>query len=152
VTPAEARRRFAAARVARLATADAAGQPHLVPIVFAVDGDTIYSAVDHKPKRTTALRRLANIAENSAVALLADHYDDGDWDRLWWARADGEGRLVEPASQEGRQAIGRLRERYAAYLDRPPTGPVLAVDVRRWSGWTGEHPTVSTFVNTERRF
>jgi PPOX class probable F420-dependent enzyme len=82
VTSDEARRRFAAARVARLATADTAGQPHLVPFVFAVDGDTVYSAVDHKPKRTTALRRLANIAQNPAVALLVDHYDDGDWSGL----------------------------------------------------------------------
>ncbi len=92
MTPGEARRRFASARVARLATADAGGRPHIVPIVFAVEGDIIYSAVDHKPKRTTALRRLANMAENPFVALLVDYYDD-DWSRLWWARADGTGRL-----------------------------------------------------------
>ena len=73
---AEARERFAGARVARLATADADGRPHLVPVVFAVDGDTIYSVVDAKPKRTTALRRLANVRENPRVTLLVDHYDD----------------------------------------------------------------------------
>ena len=60
--PHQARRRFAAARVARLATADAAGRPHIVPVTFAVDGDVIYSAVDDKPKRGTALKRLANVA------------------------------------------------------------------------------------------
>jgi PPOX class probable F420-dependent enzyme len=137
VTPEEARRRFSSARVARLATADADGRPHLVPIVFAVDGDIIYSAVDHKPKRSTALRRLANIAENAAVAVLVDHYDDADWDQLWWARADGAGRVVAPTLPEGREAVRRLQDRYSPYLDRPPTGPVLAIDVARWSGWTG---------------
>jgi PPOX class probable F420-dependent enzyme len=135
--PEEARRRFASARLAHLATAGASGQPHLVPIVFAIDGDVVYSAVDHKPKRTTALRRLANIAENPAVALLVDHYDDADWRRLWWARADGAGRVVGPGSDEERNAIDRLRGRYTPYQERPPSGPVLAVDVFRWSGWTG---------------
>ena len=85
MTPGEARRRFASARVARLATADSGGRPHVVPIVFAVEGDIIYSAVDHKPKRTTALRRLANMAENPSVSLLVDYYDDDDWNRLWSA-------------------------------------------------------------------
>jgi PPOX class probable F420-dependent enzyme len=68
----EARRRFSAERVARLATTDASGHPHLVPIVFAVSGETIYSAVDAKPKRSMALRRLANVAANPQVAILLD--------------------------------------------------------------------------------
>jgi PPOX class probable F420-dependent enzyme len=136
VTSGEARRRFASARVARLATADAGGRPHIVPIVFAVEGDIIYSAVDHKPKRTAALRRLANMAENPSVALLVDYYDD-DWSRLWWARADGTGRLVATGSDERRQAISVLQSRYVEYVERPPAGPVVAVDVWRWSGWVG---------------
>jgi PPOX class probable F420-dependent enzyme len=135
VTGPEARRRFAAARVARLATADAAGRPHLVPIVFVVAGETIYSAVDHKPKRTSRLRRLANVAQNPAVALLADHYAE-DWRALWWVRADGTGRVLEPGGEEAARAVDLLRDRYAPYSERPPTGPVLAVDVIRWSGWT----------------
>jgi PPOX class probable F420-dependent enzyme len=138
LTATEARRRFAAARVARLATADRTGRPHVVPIVFALDGDTVYSAVDHKPKRTTALRRLANIAENPAVALLVDHYDDADWSRLWWVRADGAARVVPPGSTEAAHAVALLQHRYGPYVDRPPTGPYLAVDVSRWSGWTGD--------------
>src|SRR5450755_4641235 len=81
---AQARERFAAARVARLATADSSGRPHLVPLVFAVDGDRVYSTVDAKPKRTTALRRLDNVRENPAVSLLVDHYEDTDWAALWW--------------------------------------------------------------------
>jgi PPOX class probable F420-dependent enzyme len=137
VTPAEARRRFAGARVARLATADAMGRPHLVPFVFAVEADTVYSAVDHKPNRSPALRRLRNIAENPAVSVLVDHYEDGDWANLWWARGDGSARLVEPRSEEEQRAIALLQERYVAYVDQPPTGPVVAVDVHRWSGWTG---------------
>jgi PPOX class probable F420-dependent enzyme len=135
MTPTQARARFEAERVARLATADAAGHPHVVPIVFALDEDVIYSAVDHKPKRSRALRRLANVAANPAVAVLVDHYDDDDWDRLWWARADGRGRLVAEGSQEEQRAVERLRDRYVAYIERPPAGPVLAVDVWRWSGW-----------------
>jgi PPOX class probable F420-dependent enzyme len=136
VTTEEARRRFAAARVVRLATADASGRPHLVPIAFAVAGDEVYSAVDAKPKRTTALRRLANVRANPRVALLADRYDDGDWDSLWWVRAEGAGRVLEPREPPARRAVALLVERYAQYRDTPPQGPVLAVSVERWSGWS----------------
>jgi PPOX class probable F420-dependent enzyme len=132
VSPEEARRRFAAARVARLATADAAGRPHLVPIAFALEGDRVYSAVDAKPKRTTELRRLANVRENPVVALLVDHYED-DWEALWWARADGRGRVLDPGAEEARHAVALLRERYP---QQRATGAVLAVDVVRWSGWS----------------
>lgn len=132
MSPEEARARFAAARVARLATADGAGRPHLVPIAFAVVGDTIYSTVDAKPKRTRALRRLANVRENPAVSLLVDHWDEGDWERLWWARADGEGRVLDPAEPEATRAVELLRERYPR---QRAAGEVLAVDVARWSGW-----------------
>jgi PPOX class probable F420-dependent enzyme len=132
MSPEEARARFAAARVARLATADGAGRPHLVPIAFAVDGETIYSAVDGKRKRSRALRRLANVRENPAVSLLVDHWDEADWERLWWVRADGEGRVLDPGEPEAARAIGLLRERYPRQRD---AGEVLAVDVVRWSGW-----------------
>jgi PPOX class probable F420-dependent enzyme len=136
MTAEEARARFAAGRVARLATADAAGQPHLVPIVFAVAGDTVYHAVDAKPKRTARLRRLANVQANPRVALLADHYDDADWSALWWVRAEGTARVLELAEAEGGRAVELLAARYAQYRDAPPQGPVLAVDVERWSGWS----------------
>jgi len=133
--PRQARARFAAARVARLATADAEGRPHVVPFVFAVAGDTVVSAVDAKPKRSTALRRLANVAANPAVAVLADHYED-DWTALWWVRGDGRARVVDVASPEGRRALDLLADRYAQYRAEPPPGPVLAVDVSRWTGWS----------------
>jgi PPOX class probable F420-dependent enzyme len=133
MTEQEARERFAAARVARLATADAGGRPHLVPVVFAVLGDVVYSVVDAKPKRTTELRRLRNVAENPSVALLADHYDDSDWDALWWVRAEGTGRLLDPAvDDEAARAVESLAARYP---QQRAVGAVLAVDVQRWSGW-----------------
>jgi len=135
MTPDEARRLFAAARVARLATADPAGRPHLVPIAFAVAGELVFSAVDAKPKRTTALRRLENVGSNPRVALLADHYDDSDWGALWWVRADGVARVLDADDREARRAIALLAERYAQYRAVPPRGPVLAVAVDRWSGW-----------------
>jgi PPOX class probable F420-dependent enzyme len=131
----EARERFTTARVARLATVGENGAPHLVPIVFALDGDRIYHAVDRKPKRTTALRRVANIAANPRVAVLADEYDDADWNRLWWSRADGAARVLEPGCDESRAALELLRDRYTPYRDEPPPGPVIAVDVERWTGW-----------------
>jgi len=130
-----ARDRFASARVARLATVDGSGQPHLVPMVFALDGDTIYSAVDAKPKRSTALRRLANVAANPRVSVLVDHYDD-DWAELWWARADGTARVLPVDGAEGRRAVGLLVARYRQYTKNPPNGPVLAIDVARWTGWS----------------
>jgi PPOX class probable F420-dependent enzyme len=136
VEPAEARARFAAARVARLATAGSDGRPHLVPVVFALDGDTLYTAVDDvKPKATMRLRRLANIAANPAVALLADHYEDEDWTALWWVRADGTARLLDPGDDEAARARALLAGRYAQYRAAPPPGVVIAVDVARWSGW-----------------
>ena len=127
----EARRRFADARVAHLATATPDGRPHVVPIVFALDADTIYHGVDAKPKRHLALRRLANLAANPRAAVLADHYDD-DWSALWWVRADGSARDVDPAGPEGRMAVARIAERYPRFELR---GGLVAVDVGRWTGW-----------------
>jgi PPOX class probable F420-dependent enzyme len=135
VSPAEARRRFAGARVARLATVGASGAPHLVPVVFAVDGDAIFSAVDAKPKRTTDLQRLRNVQREPRVALLADHYDE-DWSALWWARADGTARVLGAEHPDARRGLALLAERYPAYRQAPPAGPVLAVAVTRWSGWS----------------
>ncbi len=132
--PDEARALLASARVARLATADAEGRPHLVPITFAVDGDDIVTAVDHKPKRTSRLRRLANIEANPRVSVLADHYED-DWSRLWWARADGLARVVDPPVAEHERAVSRLAGRYPQYEERRPSDAVILISVSRWSGW-----------------
>ncbi|MFJ4470979.1 TIGR03668 family PPOX class F420-dependent oxidoreductase [Streptomyces sp. NPDC089424] len=137
LSPADARRRFVTAPVARLATAGAGGVPHLVPVTFVVVAEVVYFAVDHKPKSTWDLRRLRNIRENPAVAVLADHYDE-DWSALWWARADGRGEILQDGA-ERRHALASLRGKYARddqYGDSPPPGPVVAVRVTRWSGWT----------------
>jgi PPOX class probable F420-dependent enzyme len=133
----QARRLLAAARVARLATASPDGVPHLVPVTFALAGDTVYTAVDGKPKATArtpaGLRRLDNIRRNPAVALLADHYAE-DWSALWWARADGEASIIDdPALMAGPARL--LAGRYPQYATVPLPGPVIAIQVMRWSGW-----------------
>lgn len=134
MTAEEARRLFATARVARLATLGPGGAPHLVPMVFALDSDTVLSAVDAKPKRTTKLRRLDNVRADPRVTLLADHYED-DWTALWWVRADGRGRVIEPGEPQAQHAVALLAARYEQYAVTPPAGPVLAIDVERWTGW-----------------
>lgn len=133
--PSEARERFASARSAHLATADAAGRPHIVVVCFAVDGDEVYTAIDAKPKTTTRLRRLENLRANPLASILADHYDDLDWSRLWWARGDGAGRELPPGAERDR-ALTLLIDRYEQYRTTPPAGPVLALHIERWSGWS----------------
>jgi PPOX class probable F420-dependent enzyme len=129
----DARHRFVGARVARLATVSAAGVPHLVPVTFAVIGERVVFVVDDKPKSTTRLRRLDNIAANSSVCLLADVYDD-DWAKLWWARADGVATVLGAGDSAG-EAIDALAARYPAYVERRPGGPVVSIDVTAWTGW-----------------
>jgi PPOX class probable F420-dependent enzyme len=130
----EARELLASARVARLATCDAEGRPHLVPITFAVEEDTILTAVDHKPKRTVRLRRLANIEANPRVAVLVDHYEE-DWSKLWWARADGLARMLAAGTAQHSNAVAQLAARYPQYAERRPDGPAIEISVSRWSGW-----------------
>ena len=130
----EARALFASARVARLATVNEEGQPHLVAIAFAVVGEEIVSAVDHKPKRTVRLRRLENIEANPRVSALVDHYAD-DWSKLWWARADGLARVAQPGSDEHERAVTALAGRYPQYRAELPAGPAIVITVSRWSGW-----------------
>ncbi|MEV4438144.1 TIGR03668 family PPOX class F420-dependent oxidoreductase [Streptomyces sp. NPDC049577] len=152
---ARARARFASSAVARLATADAAGRPHLVPVTFVLDGDALYFAVDRKPKRhrephqeqeprgahhPQSLRRLRNIEANPWVSLLVDHYAD-DWATLWWARADGRAEILrgsDPARSVA--AIERLCAKYPQYAADPPQGPVVAIEVERWSDWSFAGP------------
>ena len=128
------RDRVARMRVARLASVGGDGRPHVVPIVFALDGDVVYFAVDAKPKRTRDLQRLRNIATNPAVAVLFDEYDDADWSRLWWVRADGRARIVD-GGPDFEHALALLGERYPQYARSKPDGPVVAVTIQRWSGW-----------------
>jgi PPOX class probable F420-dependent enzyme len=135
LAPDEARRVFATGVVARMATLRADGTAALVPIVFEVFGEQVVSLVDPKPKRTPELARLRHIARDPRVTLLVDLYDD-DWSRLWWARAEGRGRVVT-AGPERDEALALLRAKYPQYesLD-DPFGDAVVVDVARWSGWT----------------
>jgi PPOX class probable F420-dependent enzyme len=126
--------RLDAARVARLATIDPDGRPHLVPIVFALDGDTLYSAVDRKPKRSRVLRRIENARARPDVTILVDGYDE-DWDRLWWIRLRGRARVLDEG-EERERAIALLIDRYPQYRAAPPDGPVLAVTVTEVRDWT----------------
>ncbi|WUB07838.1 TIGR03668 family PPOX class F420-dependent oxidoreductase [Streptomyces platensis] len=136
MTGERARECFTRARIARLATLDDTGRPHLVPAVFALTGDTLVFAVDHKPKRSAHLKRLANIRAHPEVCLLVDDYDE-DWDRLWWARADGTATVLPPAERAAASAhyVDLLTRKYRQYADRSPHGPVVEIQVARWSGW-----------------
>jgi PPOX class probable F420-dependent enzyme len=128
----EMRSRFASARVARLATLQPDGSPHLVPVTFAVDGDALAFAVDAKPKTTQRLQRLRNIERDPRVSLLVDEYAD-DWSRLWWVRIDGTAQQVEGDVAE--RWLTRLQAKYEQYQATPPAGPVVEIRIDRWTGW-----------------
>jgi PPOX class probable F420-dependent enzyme len=122
-----------AAPVAHLATVGSNGRPHVVPVCFALDGDTLYTAVDAKPKSTRALRRLANIRTNPRVEVVIDHYED-DWSRLWWVRLSGLARVVEHDAC----GLELLQAKYPQYREDPPTGPFVVVAIDARSEWRSE--------------
>ena len=119
--------------MARLATVDPDGHPHLVPCCFAIAGEVAYSVVDHKPKRSAALRRLDNVRLNPSVCLLVDHYED-DWSALWWVRFDGHARIIEDGPEHA-AALALLCAKYEQYRTTPPSGTVLAIDVSTVRAW-----------------
>jgi PPOX class probable F420-dependent enzyme len=121
------------ARVGRLATVDASGHPHVVPVCFVLDGDTVYWAVDHKPKASRRLRRLANIEAHPVAELVVDHYAE-DWSELWWVRVSAEAGVLPPGP-EAERALDLLATKYEQYAERRPGGPVVKLAVRRWVGW-----------------
>lgn len=133
--PEQARSWFAGARVARLGTVDEDGRPHLVPVTFAVltEPDRVVVAVDHKPKSTTALKRLANLRRDDRATYLVDHYDDADWSALWWVRADCRSRVL---SAPTREALAALVAKYPPYDRQPPSGPLIESVVDSWTGWS----------------
>jgi PPOX class probable F420-dependent enzyme len=128
------RRRISDTRVARLATTGAAGRPHIVPITFAIDRESVYFAVDAKPKRTTDLQRLRNITANPAVSVLFDHYEE-DWRKLWWVRVEGSARILVDEA-EAQRAIDLLVGRYEQYRRARPGGPAVAISIERMTGWS----------------
>ncbi len=125
------RDRLAAADRAFLASTGEDLRPHIVPVVFALTGDELVIAIDQKPKSTTDLRRLRNVAWNPNVAVMCDRYD-ADWRQLWWIRADGQARVDE----RNQPAVESLVAKYPQYRLDPPRGPVITVTIESWSGWS----------------
>jgi PPOX class probable F420-dependent enzyme len=128
--------RLASARVARLATISATtGAPHIVPITFVADRERgiVVHAIDHKPKATRALARLANLRADPRASILADAYDDEDWSQLWWVRADGTARILD--ADAAHDLVDELVDRYPQYVDHRPEGPVIVLEVERIRGW-----------------
>ncbi|MGH9047751.1 MAG: TIGR03668 family PPOX class F420-dependent oxidoreductase [Acidimicrobiales bacterium] len=133
MNPSIARQRVRDAAVGRLGTITAGRRPHLVPCCFVLRGETVYTAVDGKPKSTLALRRIDNLMADPNASLLVDHYED-DWLTLWWVRLDGTGRIVESAN-ESDAAKRALVEKYPQYRELGIPGQVIALDIDTWRAW-----------------
>jgi PPOX class probable F420-dependent enzyme len=130
------RRFLDAHRVARLATADAAGRPHVVPICYALTGDTVYFTIDEKPKKKpgASLKRLANVRQNPFAALVVDRYDE-DWSRLGWVMVQGRAEVLA-SGPEHDLAQARLRARYPQLAAmRIEALPVVAVRIDHVASW-----------------
>jgi PPOX class probable F420-dependent enzyme len=126
-------RRAAEARVARVGTVDERGRVHLVPIVFVIDGDTLYSATDAGAR---PVKRLRNLRRDPRVTVLVDGYSE-DWSRVWWVRLRGRGRAVEagPERDHARRLLWEKYPQFASVQAPEADGPVMAVDIQEWSGW-----------------
>ena len=123
--------------VGRLATTSSEGVVRLVPFCFAVVGDRLVSAVDHKPKRTTRLGRLDDIAATGSATVLIDHYED-DWDRLWWVRIRGTAAVHGDDESLASAARAALVAKYAQYRQHPPAGPVYSVQLDECTWWRAQ--------------
>ena len=129
------RARMESARTGHLATITPGGRPHVVVCCFALVADTVYTAVDAKPKSTTELKRLANVRAHPQVSLLVDHYDD-DWSALWWVHVDGSARVIDGGGEdEYERALDALVEKYEQYRAARPSGAVIAIEIERWRAW-----------------
>ncbi len=131
------RRRIARARVGHLATSDGV-TPSVVPVCFVLLGETVYQAIDGKPKSVDPgqLRRVKNVRANPRAALLIDHYVE-DWRRLWWVLLHGRARIVDRGPEQAR-AIVALRKKYPQYRSSVPLAAdalVIAIDLRRIRHW-----------------
>jgi PPOX class probable F420-dependent enzyme len=103
------------------------------PFCYVLAGEVLYSAVDSKKKRSTRLRRLDNVRRDPRVTVLVDHYEE-DWSRLWWVTMAGRAQELDPGA-ESEEAVRLLAGKYEQYARMPPEGPVLRIEVERWSGW-----------------
>ncbi len=132
----EQTRFLAHCRVGHLATADGRGAPHVVPVCFAIEENSLYITIDEKPKGSVkGLKRLRNIAANPATSFVADRYDDLNWGRLGWVMLRGRAEILEGGDEHDR-AQALLRERYPQYRTMRLDGlPVIAIRIERVSGW-----------------
>ena len=139
---ADSRALLGSARVAHLATADQYARPHVVPIVFVLDGDVLYFPLDRKPKREDdwhMLRRVRNIETNGRVSIVVDHYDE-DWTKLAWVLLEGVATILE-TGEERDAAAGTLAAKYGQYLGGGLDGrPVVRVVIERAVQWSGSPP------------
>ncbi|MDP6863379.1 MAG: TIGR03668 family PPOX class F420-dependent oxidoreductase [Acidimicrobiales bacterium] len=122
------------ARVATLATIRNDGRVDLVPITFAFNDQVVVTAIDHKKKSTTELKRLDNIRQFPEVTLLADHYDDQDWTQLWWVRVRGRAK-VHQSGNDYELALDLLSDRYPQYAEKRPKGPAIVIERTEVTGW-----------------
>jgi PPOX class probable F420-dependent enzyme len=121
------------ARMAHLATVTPEGHPHIVPVTFAFVGNRVVTMVDHKPKTTTRLQRLANVQHHPRASLLTDHYEE-DWEHLWWVRVDGQAELHED-DEIWNKSRQELAAKYDQYRERPPEGAAIAITMDRVTWW-----------------
>ncbi len=133
---ADERRFIDTSRVARLATADHMGEPHAIPVCFVVIAGALYITIDRKPKDAdfSRLKRLRNIAENPAVAVIIDRYDD-DWTKLGWVMLRGPAEIIA-SGDEHDLAQAALATRYPQYREMPISDlPVIALRIDRVTSW-----------------
>jgi PPOX class probable F420-dependent enzyme len=135
---------LASQRVGRLATADGRGNPHVVPVCFAIEHRTLYITIDEKPKRASArpLKRLRNMMDNPSVAFVADRYDE-DWHRLGWVMLRGRVDILTDGPEHDRAQV-LLRERYEQYREMHLAElPVIALRIERATNWGNLADTTS---------
>ena len=126
----------------------------MVPVCFVLLGETVYHAIDAKPKATapSRLRRVRNVRANPVAALLVDHYVE-DWRRLWYALCSGRARIIDRGPEQQR-AVAALKRKYPQYRTSLPLGRdalVIAIDVRRLSHWQASSPVRRRAVRRDRR-
>jgi PPOX class probable F420-dependent enzyme len=125
---------LASVRIGRLATTRPDGSPHLVPVVFAIDGEAVVTAIDDKPKSSARLTRVENILRDPRVSFLADYYAE-DWSVLWWVRIDGSA-VLEEVGEDFERGIAALRDRYDQYRRVGIPGPLIRIRPTRVARWT----------------
>jgi PPOX class probable F420-dependent enzyme len=98
-------------RVARIATVDPNGTPHVVPVCFALEENTLYVASDY------GSRKIRNLRANEKISVIVDEYEE-DWKKLKGVYLTGVAEIVEPGP-EFSKARSLLKEKYPQYTSLP---------------------------------